>query len=114
MRQPLDEYAKTDPSVRVMEQRFMAIEQAMGTPKGRDAAAKFLKGFVEEMKKSGFVADALKADQPARRQSRAAGKLARPAEKAQGCHSAARRRRERRNPETSKIPAFSGFLGPPP
>ena len=60
VRQPLDEYAKTDPNVRVMEQRFMAIEQAMGTPKGRDAAAKYLKGFVEEMKASGFVADALK------------------------------------------------------
>ena len=61
VRQPIAEYAKTDPNVRVMEQRFMAIEQAMGTPKGRDAAAKYLKGFVEEMKKSGFVADALKA-----------------------------------------------------
>ena len=61
VRQPLAEYAKTDPDVRVMPQRFMAIEQAMGTPKGRAAAAPYLKGFVEEMKKSGFVADALKA-----------------------------------------------------
>jgi polar amino acid transport system substrate-binding protein len=60
VRQPLAAYAKTDPSVRVMEQRFMAIQQAMGTPKGRDAAANYLKGFVEEMKTSGFVADALK------------------------------------------------------
>jgi polar amino acid transport system substrate-binding protein len=60
VRQPLAEYARTDPGVRVMEQRFMAIQQAMGTPKGRDAAAKYLKGFVEEMKASGFVADALK------------------------------------------------------
>ena len=60
VRQPLAEYAKTDPNVRVMEQRFMAIEQAMGTPKGRAAAADYLKGFVEEMKRSGFVANALK------------------------------------------------------
>jgi polar amino acid transport system substrate-binding protein len=60
VRQPIAAYAKTNPDVRVMEQRFMAIEQAMGTPKGRDAAAAYLKGFVEEMKKSGFVADALK------------------------------------------------------
>ncbi len=60
VRQPLESYAKTDPNVRVMEQRFMAIEQAMGTPKGRDAAAAYLKSFVEEMKRSGFVADALK------------------------------------------------------
>ena len=32
----------------------------MGTPKGRDAAARYLRGFVEEMKASGFVAEALK------------------------------------------------------
>lgn len=61
VRQPLAEYAKTDPNVRVMEQRFMAIEQAMGMPKGRSAAHAYLKDFVEEMKRSGFVADALKA-----------------------------------------------------
>jgi polar amino acid transport system substrate-binding protein len=60
VRQPIAEYAKTNPNVRVMAQRFMAIEQAMGTPKGRGAAVPYLKGFVEEMKKSGFVADALK------------------------------------------------------
>ena len=39
VRQPIAEYAKTNPNVRVMEQRFMAIEQAMGMPKGRGAAA---------------------------------------------------------------------------
>ena len=60
VRQPIAEYAKTNPNVRVMEQRFMAIEQAMGTPKGRDAASAYLKGFIEEMKKSGFVAESLK------------------------------------------------------
>jgi polar amino acid transport system substrate-binding protein len=60
VRQPLAEYAKTDPNVRVMPQRFMAIEQAMGTPKGRSKASDYLKGFVEEMKRSGFVANALK------------------------------------------------------
>jgi polar amino acid transport system substrate-binding protein len=32
----------------------------MGMPKGRDAAARYLHGFVEEMKASGFVAGALK------------------------------------------------------
>ena len=37
----------------------MAIEQAMGLPKGRPEALAYLKGFVEEMKASGFVADAL-------------------------------------------------------
>jgi polar amino acid transport system substrate-binding protein len=60
VRQPLEDYAKTDPNVRVMSDRFMDIRQAMGTPQGRPAGAAYLKGFVEEMKASGFVADALK------------------------------------------------------
>ena len=65
MRQPIAEYAKTNPNVRVMAQRFMAIEQAMGTPKGRTAAAAYLRTFIEEMKANGFVADALKrSNQP--------------------------------------------------
>ena len=42
-----------------MDGRFIVIEQAIGTPKGRDHALAFLKGFVEEAKASGFVADAL-------------------------------------------------------
>jgi polar amino acid transport system substrate-binding protein len=65
VKQPLVEYARTDPNVRVMDGRFMEIQQAMGTPKGRTAAAKYLRGFVEEMKASGFVAEALKrSNQP--------------------------------------------------
>ena len=65
VRQALVAYAQTDPGVRVMDGRFMVIEQAMGTPKGRPAAAKYLKGFIEEMKASGFIADALKrSNQP--------------------------------------------------
>ncbi len=65
VKQPLVEYAATDPNVRVMDGRFQVIEQAMGTPKGRTAAARYLRGFVEEMKASGFVADALKrSNQP--------------------------------------------------
>jgi polar amino acid transport system substrate-binding protein len=65
VKQPLVAYAKTDPNVRVMDGRFMEIRQAMGTPKGRDAAARYLRTFIEEMKASGFVADALKrSNQP--------------------------------------------------
>jgi polar amino acid transport system substrate-binding protein len=60
VKQPMVAYAKTNPNVRIMDGRFMEIRQAMGTPKGRDAAARYLRGFVEEMKASGFVADALK------------------------------------------------------
>ena len=60
VRQPLEVYAKTNPNVRVMEGRFMEIQQAMGTPKGRTAGAAYLRAFVEDVKASGFVADALK------------------------------------------------------
>jgi polar amino acid transport system substrate-binding protein len=46
--------------LRLLDGRFMVIQQAMGTPKSRGAeAAAFLASFVEEMKVSGFVAAAL-------------------------------------------------------
>jgi polar amino acid transport system substrate-binding protein len=65
VRQPLVEYAKTHSDVRVMDGRFQEIRQAMGTPKGRLAAAAYLRTFIEEMKANGFVADALKrSNQP--------------------------------------------------
>src|SRR3954463_14711526 len=50
VRQPLVEYARTHPDLRVMDGRFQEIRQAMGTPKGRPAAAAYLRTFVEEMK----------------------------------------------------------------
>jgi polar amino acid transport system substrate-binding protein len=59
VKQPLLQFAKTNPNMRVMDGRFMAIEQAMGMPKGRDAGARYLREFVEEMKVSGFVARGL-------------------------------------------------------
>ena len=43
VKQPLVAYAKTNPNVRVMDGRFMEIQQAMGTPKGRDAGARYLR-----------------------------------------------------------------------
>lgn len=65
VRQPLAAYAKDHPDVRVMEKAFQQIRQAMGTPKGRVAAAAYLRAFIEEMKANGFVADALKrSNQP--------------------------------------------------
>jgi polar amino acid transport system substrate-binding protein len=60
VRQALEAYAKTHPEVMVMQDKFMEIRQAMGAPKGRTAGAKYLSAFVEGMKTSGFVADALK------------------------------------------------------
>jgi len=59
VKQPLLQFAKTNPTVRVMDGRFMVIEQAMGTPRGREAGARYLREFVEEMKASGFVARGL-------------------------------------------------------
>jgi polar amino acid transport system substrate-binding protein len=65
VKQPIVAYAKTNPAVRVLDGRFMEIRQAMGTVRGRDAGARYLHAFVEEMKASGFVADALKrSNQP--------------------------------------------------
>ena len=65
VRQPLAAYANAHPEVRVIEKAFMQIRQAMGTPKGRTAAAAYLRTFIEEMKANGFVADALKrSNQP--------------------------------------------------
>ena len=61
VKQMLVRAAKQDPSVRVIDGRFMAIEQAMGMPKGRDAGERYLHDFVEEMKASGFVARRLEA-----------------------------------------------------
>jgi polar amino acid transport system substrate-binding protein len=59
VRQPLVAFAKTHPGLRVIEGRFTAIEQAMGTPKGRDTGSKYLASFIEEMKATHFVASAL-------------------------------------------------------
>lgn len=60
VRQPLEAYAREHAEVRVMDGYFMQIQQAMGTPKGRTEGAAYLRSFIEEMKTSGFVADALK------------------------------------------------------
>lgn len=60
VRQPTAAYARTDASVRLIDGRFMEIRQAMGTPRARETGARYLQSFIEEMKASGFVADALK------------------------------------------------------
>lgn len=60
VKQPTAVYATTDPGVRLIDGRFMEIRQAMGTPRGRDVGARYLQDFIEEMKASGFVAEALK------------------------------------------------------
>jgi polar amino acid transport system substrate-binding protein len=59
VRQQLVQVAKTNPNVRVMDGHFQDIREAMGTPRGRDAGLKYLTAFVEDMKASGFVKNAL-------------------------------------------------------
>jgi polar amino acid transport system substrate-binding protein len=61
IRQVLEDEARRAPGVRVLPGRFMVIQQAMGLPASRGAGAQaLLASFVEEMKASGFVADALR------------------------------------------------------
>lgn len=44
------------PGARILDGRFTAVQQAVGTPRGREAGAAFLRDFVEEAKSSGLVA----------------------------------------------------------
>lgn len=59
VKQQLEADAKRVGGVRLLPGRFMVINQAMGLPKGRDNAARYVEAFIEEMKASGFVAQAL-------------------------------------------------------
>ena len=61
VKQQLETDAAKTPGLRLLDERFMVIRQAMGVPKSRgEAAAALLGTFVEEMKASGFVADSLR------------------------------------------------------
>jgi polar amino acid transport system substrate-binding protein len=44
------------PGARILEGQFTAVQQAIGCTKGKVAGAAYLKAFVEETKRSGFVA----------------------------------------------------------
>ena len=60
IRQVLEAEAARTPGLRLLPGRFMVIRQAMGTPSSRGAeAGAALAAFVEDMKASGFVAEAL-------------------------------------------------------
>jgi polar amino acid transport system substrate-binding protein len=56
IRPMLDDVARSHPGTRVLEGRFTAVQQAIGTPRGNDAMAQYLRTFIEEIKRSGFVA----------------------------------------------------------
>ncbi len=60
VKQQLEHDAAKTGGLRILNQRFMVIRQAMGVPKARgDEAAAYLSKFVEDMKASGFVAASL-------------------------------------------------------
>lgn len=60
VKQQLEADAKQTAGLRLLDERFMVIQQAMGVPKSRgEAAVDALRSFVEEVKASGFVAESL-------------------------------------------------------
>jgi polar amino acid transport system substrate-binding protein len=60
VKQQLEADAQRLGGLRLLPERFMVIRQAMGCPRSRgDAAAAFLAAYVEDMKRGGFVAEAL-------------------------------------------------------
>jgi polar amino acid transport system substrate-binding protein len=60
VKQQLEADAKRVGGVQLLAGRFMVINQAMATPRGRASGARYLAAFVEDMKASGFVAEALR------------------------------------------------------
>jgi len=44
------------PGSRILDGRFTAVQQAIGTPKGRDEGARYLREFAEDIKATGLVA----------------------------------------------------------
>lgn len=59
LRHQLIEVSEKLPGSRILDGRFLVVEQTLAVPKGRDAGIKYLHEFVEEVKASGFVAQSL-------------------------------------------------------
>jgi polar amino acid transport system substrate-binding protein len=60
VKQQLESDAQRIPGLRLLDGRFMVIQQAMGVAKSRGGEAlAYLGDFVEDMKSSGYVAGAL-------------------------------------------------------
>lgn len=55
----LVDLADQHPGSRVLDGAFTSVQQAVGTPQGRPAAAAYLRRFVEDAKASGLVAKAI-------------------------------------------------------
>ncbi len=63
LRPLLLEIAEKHPDTRVLDGRFTAVRQAIGTLKGRAATATYLHAFVEDLKTSGFIAKTVERNQ---------------------------------------------------
>ncbi|MEU4196064.1 transporter substrate-binding domain-containing protein [Kribbella sp. NPDC026611] len=62
IRQPITQYAAEHPDVRVIDERFMQIEQAVGTARTkRPETVAYLQDLIEDLKQSGFIAASLAA-----------------------------------------------------
>lgn len=61
VRQPLEQFAAQNPGYRVLPDSFTEIRQAMAVPKGRLAAAGFVRAFLDERLRDGTVMQALQA-----------------------------------------------------
>lgn len=60
IRQPISKFVAANDDVRLIDERFMEIQQAVGTTKDRrPETVQFLRELVEELKANGFVAEAL-------------------------------------------------------
>ena len=53
------DWVKAHPGYRVLDGRFMVIEQAMAIPKDRERGAEYLRKYVEDVKANGLVASSL-------------------------------------------------------
>ena len=63
VKQQLEKDSKYYPNLRILPGRFMVINQSIGIPKSRsntDKTLVYLSGIIEELKTSGFVAEAMK------------------------------------------------------
>ena len=61
VKQPLAEVARSTPGLEVLAGHFMVIRQAAAVPKDRTMAHGYVSKFIEDMKSSGFAAEALRA-----------------------------------------------------
>jgi polar amino acid transport system substrate-binding protein len=63
IRPMLMDVARSRPGYRLLEGSFTSVRQAIGVPRGRDAAARYLEQFVQEVKNTGFVDEVVRKNE---------------------------------------------------